>query len=425
MPIYEKINDVAKYYTNNIAKDHLFLEQIVNREFGTNYKFIEQDWAHLYASLVSNKNVCLTYKPGQCEMATETGHNRSKGLITYYRTLVEIAIKAYKSPNSTNTNYLSSIKEELKHVYNTIILLLHRQENSIEAHTDHVFNKLQRLPNGETLRYHAGYIGHSLYINFMPLGNSFRAKISNLGNGIIPHHARTPLTNNQELIHLRSVNINSLTYLKSYLKEIATYSQQSNSDLALNAIYPTFPKAQEEYDRAMNLAEIPQGTGNCVIKNMLFAMRDTINNEECYQFIYKSLVDTSLSNRSFFSHLNELPAPSDVCQSVLTSQLSFLLNAGGGDCCSNVVDNMRICNNNDTYYDIYTILTYVLVGAVLGAMVGYCYSDEKNRKMAMSIGMLVGVIGGSYAGSFFAVKKPRENSCKPLPETGQHYNYRK
>ena len=70
MPLQQFIDKLATKYANILRKDKPFLDGEVNQLFGSRYRFSEEDFAKVYASLSSNQTVCAVLRVG-CEVKRE------------------------------------------------------------------------------------------------------------------------------------------------------------------------------------------------------------------------------------------------------------------------------------------------------------------------------------------------------------------
>ncbi len=418
------IRELIEFLTDNShPQKQLLFNQKVNALFCTPYDFNSEEFAHLRASLLSDENVCELPLRQECKLEKEKGHDRKKGLVTYFCALIEVAVKT--RVNAISSNILETVDKELNRTFKTIELLDHRENNTLNEHVAKVLDDILALEPNEVLCYHAGYIGHTIYINFRKFSDEILASIHNLGSGCTEHLHTLTVDNKPDQVYSRGIRFpHHSTQLKDYLSKIAFYADQENEIKALEAIYPAYSEEQKQYDIKKMLRETSQTTGNCVIKNKLFAMRDAIRNKDIYKTIYLGLVEVALNNHTLLDPLSALPSQSDVCNSVLSSQSIFRSAQNTPNPCSEIVDSILICKTQnqeteiiDNKNMILNILLCALVGALVGGLIGYTVANDRNKKMSAGVGTLIGALSGLIA--FYATKKPipePEPDCTPLPE---------
>lgn len=420
MPFEQQIKKLAKFYSDNIDQDKALLDQQTNRIFNTSFEFNEEDFTHLYASLASNEKVCVP-KSSTCQIEKENGHDRVKGLVTYFRILLEVAIRHSLNFSKISSEQLETIYSELDHTFKTIKLLQHRNSNTLEAHLERLMEIVLSLTPGQTLRYHAGFKGHTLYLNINCLTKGFLIVVNNLGGGYKQGHSYQALESDLQKVKVygRGIRFSNGTGVENYLKGvIGAVNKEAN--LALPFLYPQYTKDQQDYDKASLLSEIAQVTGNCVIKNKLFAVRHTLNDENAYQDFYLSLLERTLNYHAYYTSPKELPSKKDFCNSVDQSQLSFLIQVTTRTC-SKRVDDVEICHaDEDETLDYSSLVFYILIGATLGGVIGHCVSDKGKKTTGTSLGMLIGALGGGIIGSQLAYNKVTKTVCEGLPESSKH-----
>lgn len=420
MHIRELVKQTSTKCKNNLTLNKSIFDKEVNQLFSTAYSFNEELFAHLYASCASNEKVCLAIT-STCSLKNEDGYQSLDGLVGYFRLLFEMAIKGMKKIIKVSQEIIDEIFNELERVYQTIELLKHREQhiNAMQVHVDKIFQAILALPENSVLTYYGGHRTHAIYFNFRRFGSSqVLVVISNLGDGCsLQEGYHQQAVNNA--VYARGCVFPIDQSLKEYLSKIAIAPYNPDPTYAKQIIYPPYTQAQKDYDKLNLLYEISQKTGNCVIKNKLFAMRDAVRNDEAYNEIYKLFLTTSLSNKTHLSQANDIPTQSDICFSILASQISFLQNQNS---CQDITQGMLICKPM-TQFNLNKLLTYIVIGMVIGGVIGGIAKRTKSLPRNLIEGTLVGGLSlGLFAWGANLKEESKEDACQAFPSTSEAYS---
>lgn len=329
----------------------------------------DKQYLHAFTSLVSLGELSFCEEEQYCTIREEKGWNG----VNYFHLHQALLQQIDSSDDSFSSSFMALQFQKI----NQLLAFETRQTRLIDS-------VLSSKPR-DAILYPWGPDNHRVYIEFWNKGNVMQVSVFNLGAGL-----RWPDIHNKQAIPftfsftLNALGMKSLTqYIHNLeaLKDIHVYkvNDQEYVDLKVNGAKKTLPidsfYALCLYNnlnrdcKGQCLPEIIQPTGNCVVKNLLFAIRQDCldrygknRGEQTYQRFYMKLINAALTSAAAINNtltLNTLKKADDLCQLITSSQRSFL-----GIGCNNIISIMnshqsqvRAFNddfdNDDNYESVY------------------------------------------------------------------------
>ena len=210
--------------------------------------------------------------------------------------LLSVLLESYSLNKSKfGSVHAAMIKTALRSVYEMVLLREDVFVNGVAKHEINVINKLKALGEGTSLSYHSGYSGHSIYLDWVGAGaKGVYCNIYNLGEGRNLYHNPKDYWHNGELVR------SEIKPFRLFIPRDRIEQHVADVVSCLQGIRPKDEKAGAAFAKVKlkrlyesgdkltspELIEYGQNTGNCVIKNCLFAIRGRLDNDNAYKHIY-------------------------------------------------------------------------------------------------------------------------------------------